>query len=47
MSGDGKSGLVAELLMQQFQVFLWKNGSIGGVGGARPGVVAFIVSSEF
>ena len=29
--------------MQQFQVVLWKNGSIGGVGGTTTRVVAFIV----
>jgi len=46
LRSDGKKGLVAELLKQQFQSLLWKNGSIAGVGGARPGVVSFIVFSE-
>ncbi len=44
-TGERVEQVLAELLMQQFQVFLWKSGSIGGVGGARPGVVSFIVTS--
>jgi len=46
LSGDGKSEFVAELIMKQFRVVLWKIGYPWGVGGTTTRVVAFIVSSD-
>jgi len=46
LSGDGKGEFVAELIMKQFQVVLYKRSSPWGVGGTTTRVVAFIVSSE-
>jgi hypothetical protein len=34
LSGDGKDGLVGELLLGKSRENIWKIGSMGGVGGA-------------
>jgi hypothetical protein len=46
LRGGGEGEAVAELIMKQFQVILYKRSSPWGVGEGLRGVVAFIVSSD-